>query len=128
MRALALLVCLAGCPKKEPVEQPAPPIADAAVDAPATPMQTPPANTTIRASSYAQDCTRDGECVAVFEGDGCNSCRCAFNAIRVDALPKYKADLNSFWSCHKPDECRADCRQKIGDNAKCEAGTCVLPP
>lgn len=122
-----LVLALAGCPKKQPVEPPTPPTPDAAIDA-ATPTQTPPANTTMRASAYAQDCTRDGDCVAVFEGDACNPCRCAWNAIRVDALPKYKVDLNAFWSCHKPDECKAECRQKIGDKATCDAGTCVLPP
>ena len=129
MRFVLLLVVLAGCPKKEPAEPAPPPEPDpATVDAAPTPMQTPAANATIRAASYAQNCTRDDECIGVFEGDACNPCRCAFNAIRVDAFPKYKADLGQYWACHKPDECAADCRQTIGSAAKCEAGTCVLPP
>lgn len=125
---LLLLLLLAACPKKESQEPTPPPPADAAIDAPATPMQTPPENTVIRASSYAQNCTRDDECIGVFEGDACNPCRCAFNAIRVEAFPKYKSDLGAFWACHKPDDCRADCRQAIGAAAKCDAGTCILPP
>ena len=128
MRGLFLILVLAGCPKKEPAE-PVPPVpADAVADAAPTPMQTPQVNTTIRASSYAQNCTRDDECIGVFEGDACNPCRCAFNAIRVEAFIKYKSDLGAFWACHKPEECGADCRQAIGAAAKCESGTCVLPP
>jgi hypothetical protein len=128
VRALALIVLLAACPKKQPAEPAPPPPADAAIDADQTPMQTPPANTMIRASAYAQNCTRDDECVGVFEGDACNPCRCAFNAIRADAIPKYKADLGQFWGCYKPDECKEKCRQSIGDAAKCDSGTCLLPP
>ncbi|MBA3499817.1 MAG: hypothetical protein M4D80_04685 [Myxococcota bacterium] len=125
MRILLVLL-LAACPKKsEPQEPTPPPPADAGVDAAPTPLQTQ-ASGTIRASSYAQNCTRDDECVGVFEGDGCNPCRCAFNAIRADAFPKYKSDLGQFWSCRKEAVC--DCRQDIGVAAKCEAGTCVLPP
>ena len=127
MRVLLLLL-LAACPNKAAQEPAPPPPADAAIDAAPTPMQTPQVNATIRASSYAQNCTRDDECIAVFEGDACNPCRCAFNAIRVDAFPKYKSDLGQFWACHKPDDCAADCRQTIGIAAKCDAGTCILPP
>jgi hypothetical protein len=128
MRVVLLVLLLAACPKKSEPQEPARPLADAAVDAAPTPMQTPQANTQIRASSYAQHCTRSDECVGVFEGDACNPCRCAFNAIRVEAFPKYKSDLGAFWACHKPDDCGADCRQAIGATAKCEEGTCVLPP
>ena len=128
MRVL-LVWLLAACPKQsEPQEPVTPPPADAAADAAPTPMQTPPASTQIVAANYAQSCTRDDECIGVFEGDACNPCRCAFNAIRVDAFPKYKSDLGQFWSCHKPDDCAEDCRQTIGIAAKCESGTCVLPP
>ena len=128
-----IVLLLAGCPKSEPVQQPQPvteqPRSDAAViDAAPDPIQTPPANTSIRASSYAQNCTRDDECVAVFEGDACMACQCAFNAIHVAAFPKYKADINQFWACRKQDECKTTCAQKIGDPAKCDAGTCILPP
>lgn len=129
MRVL-LLLALAGCPKQpsEPVEPTVTPswLVDAGVDARFDPVQTPP--DPIRASSYPQNCARDEDCIGVFEGDVCNPCRCAFNAIRVDAFPRYKSDLGQFWACHKPDECRQECRQKIGAIAKCEAGTCVLPP
>jgi hypothetical protein len=130
MRAVVLLLLLAACPKKEPVEPSPPPPADAAVvvDSEPGPMQTPQASTSIRASSYPQHCTRDDECIGVFEGNACNPCRCAFNAIRVEAFPKYKADLGGFWACHKEDECTTTCHQAIGAAAKCEAGTCILPP
>jgi len=127
---LVLLLVLAACPKKsEPQEPVPPPPSDAStIDAPPEPMQTPQASTAIRASSYPQNCTRDDECIGVFEGDACNPCRCAFNAIRVEAFPKYKSDLGAYWACHKPDDCKAECRQTIGAAAKCEAGTCILPP
>ena len=129
---LLFLLFLAACPKRSAPQEPAPPpVPDASpdIDAPEPePMQTPQASTAILAASYAQHCTRDDECVAVFEGNACNPCRCAFNAIRVDAFAKYKADLGAYWACHKPDECAADCRQAIGDVAKCENGTCILPP
>jgi hypothetical protein len=129
MRALALIAFLAACPKKsEPVEPVPPPPADAAIDADPGPMQTPQASTAIRASAYPQHCTRDDECIGVFEGDACSACRCAFNAIRVDAFPKYKADLGAFWACHKPDDCKTECHQEIGAKASCQAGTCILPP
>lgn len=126
-----LLLLVAGCPKQRESEEPtppAPPSDAAAIDAPSGPMQTPPATTTILAASYPQACTRDDECVGVFEGDACNPCRCAFNAIRVDALARYKADLGQFWACYQPDACKTPCHQTIGDPAKCEAGTCLLPP
>jgi hypothetical protein len=131
MRHVILLLALAGCPKpsepQAPIAPPPPP-ADAGRSSDPGPMQTPQASTAIRASSYPQSCTRDGECVGVFEGDACNPCRCAFNAIRADALTKYKADLNSFWSCHKPEDCKTECHQVTGDAAKCAAGACILPP
>ncbi len=133
MRALVLtvVVLLAACPKKEPQEPTPPPPADAAavaVDADLGPAQSPQASTAIRATSYPQNCERDTDCIAVFEGNACDPCRCAWNAIRVDAFAKYKADLGGFWSCHKPDDCKITCTQKIGDAAKCDAGTCSLPP
>ena len=130
MSRFAILLLLAACPRKAPEEPAPPPPADAAaaIDADETPMQTPQASTAILASSYAQNCTRDDECVAVFEGNACNPCRCAFNAIRADALAKYKADLAQYWACHKPDDCKAECRQLTGDAAKCQDGTCILPP
>ncbi len=127
---VVIVVALAACPKRSEPQEPAPPppIDRAVIDAPPEPMQTPQASTAIRASSYAQNCTRDDECVGVFEGNACNPCRCAFNAIRVDALAKYKADLGAFWACHKPDDCKTPCGQITGDAAKCDAGTCSLPP
>jgi hypothetical protein len=128
---LVMLLVLAGCPKQsEPVEPTVTPswLIDAGADAAPSPMQTPIEGITIRASKYAQHCTRDDECIGVFEGDVCNPCRCAFNAIRVEAFPKYKTDLGQAWACHKPDDCRQQCRQITGAAAKCEAGTCVLPP
>jgi hypothetical protein len=129
---LGFLLLLAGCPKQsEPVEpkpETPPWLIDAGVDTGPSPMQTPIEGITIRASNYAQHCTRDDECVGVFEGDVCNPCRCAFNAIRVEAFPKYRADLGQAWACHKPDDCRQPCRQITGAAAKCEAGTCTLPP
>jgi len=130
MLRILLLLVLAACPKQnEPAEPTPPPVPDAAViDAAPTPMQTPQENVTIFASSYAQNCSRDDDCVGVFEGDVCNPCRCAFNAIRREAFLKYKSDLGQAWACHKPDECKAQCRQITGDAAKCEAGTCILPP
>ena len=128
----AFFVLLAACPKRSAPQEPAPPpVPDAAVatvDAASEPMQTPQEYIAILAASYPQHCTRDEECIAVFEGNACNPCRCAFNAIRAEAFAKYKADLGAHWACHKPDECQADCRQAIGDAAKCEAGTCILPP
>lgn len=122
-----LLVLLAACPKKSAPQEPAPPPppADARAVEP-TPMQ--PATSSISATSYPQNCTRDDECVGVYEGDACNPCRCAMNAIRADALSKYKADIGQYWGCHKPEDCKAECRQTIGAAAKCEAGTCILPP
>ena len=128
VRVLWLLV-LAACPKQnEPVEPTPPAVPDAAGDAAPTPMQTPPEKVTIFASSYAQNCSRDDDCVGVFEGDVCNPCRCAFNAIRREAFLKYKSDLGQAWACHKPDECKTQCSQITGVAAKCEAGTCILPP
>ena len=124
---LAILIFLAGCPTKSAPQEPAPPPPPPSSDAaPAGP--TPQPSSQIRAASYPQSCTRDDECVGVFEGDACNPCRCAMNAIRADALAKYKADLGQYWGCHKPEDCKADCRQTIGAAAKCEAGTCILPP
>ncbi|MBA3391141.1 MAG: hypothetical protein H0T89_00775 [Deltaproteobacteria bacterium] len=127
---LAVTACSGGQTSTAPTPPPptSPPDAALPPDADLSPVQTPQASTAIRASSYRQDCTRDDECVAVFEGNACQACRCAFNAIHRDALPKYRADLGAFWSCHKPDECAADCIQVTGDAAKCEAGICVLPP
>jgi hypothetical protein len=127
MRVLLLLL-LAACPKKsEPQEPTPPPPVDASADAAPTPMQTPQAGSTIRASAYAQNCTRDDECIGVFEGDACNPCRCAFNAIRVDAFPKYVGS-RPVLGLPQARQCGADCRRAIGTAAKCEAGTCVLPP
>jgi len=124
------LLLLAGCPPKSEPQEPTPPKSPDAstIDAAPTPMQTPQASTSIRASSYPQNCTRDDECIAVFEGDACQPCRCAFNAIRADAFPKYKADLGAFWACHKPDDCPKTCEQITGGAAKCQDGSCVLPP
>ena len=84
-------------------------------------------STNVLASSFDQYCTRDDECAAVFEGNACEPCRCANAAIRRDALPKYRAEIGAFWSCHEPTECAADCQAVTGDSAICVANKCTLP-
>lgn len=113
----SLIACSATTP--EPIE-PEPPAPDAA------PTVTP--STDVFAASFDRYCTRDDDCVAVFEGNACESCRCANAAIRRDALPRFRAELGAFWSCHDPSACAADCRAVTGDPAICVANTCTLAP
>jgi hypothetical protein len=131
---LALVMTLAACgassysaadPDPDPVAVDAAAVSPDPAPTPAP--QGPAATTAVRASSYDQYCTRDEECVAVFQGNACQPCRCATAAIRRDALPVYRAELGAFWSCHEPEACAADCTAVIGDPAVCRAGTCVLP-
>lgn len=124
---LASLSFLAACAVgPEPAEPTAPAAPDATPPPPdASPVQTP--STLVLASGFDQACTRDDECVAVFEGNACDACRCANTAIRRDALPRYRAELGAFWSCHDPATCGGDCAAVIGDPAICVAGRCTLP-
>jgi len=122
---LASLIPLAACSLGPEPAEPTQPAPDAAVAVDASPMQTP--TTLVLANSFDQSCTRDDECVAVYEGNACAPCRCANAAIRRDALPKYRAEIGAYWSCYEPAACGADCQAVTGDPAICVAGRCTLP-
>lgn len=124
MRSLVLLVFLAGCPITPEPSEPSQPPPDAGVAIDSSPMQTP--STLVLASSFDTYCTRDDDCVAAFEGNACESCRCANTAIRRDALPKYRSELGAYWTCYEQKACQADCNAVIGDAAICVAGKCAL--
>jgi hypothetical protein len=120
---LASLFALTGClsaTDTDPVE-PAPP---SSPDADTSPMQTP--NALVLAGNYDQSCTRDDECVAVFEGNACEPVRCANAAIHRDGLVEYRAELGAYWSCQAPKACPAG-QPVMGDQAICRAGRCTLP-
>ena len=116
--ALLISACAVGPEPVEPAPPPPPPVDT-------TPMQTP--STLVLAASFDQSCTRDDECVAIYEGNACAACRCANAAIHRDALPRYRAEIGAYWSCHAPEECGADCQLVTGDAAICVAGRCALP-
>ncbi|MBA3499818.1 MAG: hypothetical protein H0T65_05580 [Deltaproteobacteria bacterium] len=123
MRLVFLASLLAGCAvgpePAEPIPPPPPP-----VDV-TSPFQTP--STLVLARAFDQACTRDDECVAVYEGNACTACRCANAAIHRDALPKYRAEIGAYWACYAPEDCGADCQAVTGDAAICVANKCTLP-
>jgi hypothetical protein len=116
--ASLITACAVGPEPAEPV-QPAPPDADT------SPMQTP--STLVLAKTFDTYCTRDDECAAIYEGNACESCRCANAAIRRDALPRYRVEIGQYWACYAPEDCAADCQAVTGDAAICVAGRCALP-
>lgn len=119
MRCLLLALLIAGCAITPDVEEP---------EAPAprpdpTPMQTP--NALVLAGNYDQACTRDDDCVAVFEGNACEPVQCANAAIRRDEATAFRAELGSYWSCREVRACPVG-QPVMGDPAKCVANKCVL--
>lgn len=119
LASLVLGGCLATTDATDPVEpsQPTP-------DADTSPMQTP--NALVLANNYDQYCTRDTDCVAVYEGNACDPVRCANAAIRLDELTEYRAELGAYWSCYAPRACPVG-NPVTGDAAICVAGRCALP-
>jgi hypothetical protein len=116
---LALLI--AGCAVVGPeAEEPVPPPSP---DADTTPWQTP--NALVLAGNYDQSCTRDDDCIAVFEGNACSAVQCANAAIRRDELTEYRAELGAYWSCRSAQTCAAG-KPVMGDPAICVANKCVL--
>jgi hypothetical protein len=121
MRSFLLALLIAGCavgPEAEEPVSPAPPDADT------TPWQTPPV--LVLAGNYDQSCTRDGDCIAVFEGNACTAVQCANAAIRRDELTEYRAELGTSWSCRTPQACPVG-TPVMGDPAICVANKCVVP-
>ncbi len=121
---VASLAFLAACPVTPDSAEPTQPLPP---DAPAPIVDAPVPSTLIFASSFDRYCTRDDDCVAAFEGNACDDCRCANTAIRRDALPKYRVEIGAYWACYAPEACGADCPAVIGDPAICVAGRCTLP-
>ena len=122
MRFLLLVSLIGACAVTPDAAEPTPP-PDAAITVDAGLLPT----TNVFAASFDQYCTRDDDCVAVFEGNACEPCRCANAAIRRDAMPEYRAEIGAFWSCQEPTECAAGCDVATGDPAICVANKCTLP-
>lgn len=69
-------------------------------------------STEIRAGDYLQTCSRDDECLPVFEGDVCAVCACPNAAIRSGEKPAFDADV-------------ADARGRCGPTPAIACGPCM---
>lgn len=77
---------------------------------------------TLRASDYDQDCEVDSDCVAVFEGSACTTCRCSNAAIATKDANKYTSDLqNGVKDC--PDPGDVACAPCVAITVGCDPGT-----
>lgn len=81
------------------------------------------ASTTMRTADYDQSCTRDADCVDVFEGNLCTMC-CNINTINKQEEARYDRDL---------ERARAACGKRIiqchpcsGSPVACQRGRCVI--
>ena len=69
----------------------------------------------------------DPDCVAVFQGDACNTCGCPNAAIKQSALAQYQKDLAALQThCGpRPKIACADCSPRLG---LCLGGSCTSRP
>jgi hypothetical protein len=94
----------------------------------AGPTGSPDCNRVVRASEFARACTRDADCVAIYEGPVSSACQCAYTAIARSDFPKYQAIMAEHASCSHPEQCAADCIAVAGNAASCTGGTCAYHP
>jgi hypothetical protein len=81
---------------------------------------------TLSISDYNKSCTANDQCIDVFIGEACSSCRCSNDAINISDRAAYQEDLDAAASCRLGlPACAADCISKV---PVCQQGTCVLPP
>ncbi len=81
------------------------------------------ASTTMRTADYDRSCTKDSDCVAVFEGDLCDVC-CNDGAINKRDEQRYEQDLE-----HARDACGEkimQCEPCMGASATCQRGRCLV--
>lgn len=77
----------------------------------------------IAASEFDQACQVDGDCVVVYQGTVCNSCRCENAAIAKKELDRYRSELDArSANCGQIPGCAADC---AAPNPYCVSGSCV---
>lgn len=76
-------------------------------------------NTALELKDYAQSCSIDADCVAVYVGQVCNTCGgCANAAINQASKAKYDADARAV---------SANCPPRLGGPVVCAAAACVQP-
>lgn len=83
---------------------------------------TRPIPPTVTATDYDQSCTTDEDCVAVFEGDVCDECKCANATVSKAAQMDYNLAF-TMNQCGSPPPCAADCALPV---PTCQNGTCSL--
>lgn len=76
----------------------------------------------ISASDFEQGCVNENDCVAVFQGDVCNTCKCQNAAIAKTDLSKYES-ASSTDECRNQQPCAADCQEA---RVQCLVGKCAL--
>src|SRR5262249_13562705 len=83
------------------------------------------ADHSLAATDYKRKCTMDPECIDVFIGDACSTCRCSNDAINVSDQARYQKDLDAAANCGpEAPVCNIACMFKP---PVCQDGTCVLP-
>lgn len=78
----------------------------------------------IEASDYDGNCSEDRDCIAVYEGERADPCRCANAAISTLEYGAYTLDLGP--RCEAV-ACNISCEIPLGGAASCVASTCELP-
>jgi hypothetical protein len=78
------------------------------------------------ADDYNKSCTATDQCIDVFIGDACSTCRCANASINISDRERYQKDLEEASTCPLGGPmCNVECMSKL---PVCQQGTCVIPP
>lgn len=84
-------------------------------------------STDIRTTSYDRKCVSDTDCVAVYSGEVCNTCRCPNAAVSQKDADRYKKDLESILKACGT-RAKVDCEPCNPTTGLCLGGTCTGLP
>jgi hypothetical protein len=80
-----------------------------------------PASHTLAITDFDVSCTLTSECIPVFTGNFCSSCRCAFSAINVADIMKYDAEAQIEEAGAPQMVCKCPAAPPV-----CAQGKCVI--
>jgi hypothetical protein len=80
-------------------------------------------NQTVKASDFSQACVESTDCIAIYDGNVCDACKCPNAAIAKDAASDYATKFQGA-GCPTTDvACAADCAEAT---PVCAQGTCTI--